>query len=52
MFKFAAKLAPRNMNIYRQLAAVTAINFVQNHQSRNESDNPISIAVPMERTEK
>ncbi len=48
MFKTAAKLAPKNMNIYRQLAAVTAINFVQHHQSRSETDNTMSMAVPME----
>jgi len=42
MFKQAAKLAPTNLNIHRQLGAVTAINLVHNrhghsgfgHQSR------------------
>ena len=52
MFKSASKLAPRNMNIYRQLAAVTAINFVQTHHNRSQVDDPISIAVPVERKEK
>jgi tetratricopeptide (TPR) repeat protein len=52
MFKKAAKLAPKNMHIYRQLAAVTAINIVQNHQSKPEADSPISIDVPTESIEK
>jgi tetratricopeptide (TPR) repeat protein len=54
MFKSAAKLAPKNMSVYRQLAAVTAINFVQNHQSRTEieTENTSSMTVFMERTKK
>ena len=33
MFKRAANLAPDDLNIYRQLGAVTAVNLVQNRKN-------------------
>ena len=51
MFKKAAKLDPTNLSIYRQLGAVTAINFINYHQGTSNDDSQSRTAVPMESIE-
>jgi tetratricopeptide (TPR) repeat protein len=49
MLKRAAKLAPTNLNIHRQLGAVTVINLVQNSQVQTGLGQSPYLAAPVER---